>query len=85
MNFHIYLFVNLTFNTNQKLPTCKIYCYHLLELWTLWKLMNIKSNKTFMDVECGLVVWNILRHVIPFIWNKMLKLKTSKTICNHDV
>jgi len=38
-----------------------------------------------MDVECGLVVWNILRHVIPFIWNKMLKLKTSKTICNHDV
>jgi hypothetical protein len=37
-----------------------------------------------MDVECGLVVWNTLKHVIPFIWN-MLKLKTSKTICNHDV
>jgi len=38
-----------------------------------------------MDVECGLVVWNIPRHVNHFICNKMLKLKTSKTICNHDV
>jgi hypothetical protein len=31
MNF-IGLFVILIFNTNQKLPSCKIQCYHLLKL-----------------------------------------------------
>jgi hypothetical protein len=31
-----------------------------------------------MDVECGLMVWNIPRQVNHFIWNKMLKLKNLK-------
>jgi hypothetical protein len=38
-----------------------------------------------MDVKCSLMVGNTPRHVIPFILNKRLKLKTSKTNCNHDV
>jgi len=38
-----------------------------------------------MDVENGLMVWNTPGHVILFIFKKNLKLKISKTICNHDV
>ncbi len=38
-----------------------------------------------MDVECNLMAGNTPRHVTPFILNKMLKLKSSKTICDHDV
>jgi hypothetical protein len=80
MKFHIGLFVNLISNTNQKLHLV----LHLLELWKLWKLINIKSNKKSMHVKCDLMAWNTSRHVVPFIWNKMLKFRTSKTIYNHD-
>jgi hypothetical protein len=37
-----------------------------------------------MDSGCGLMIKNTPIHD-PFIWNKMLKLKTSKIICNHDM
>jgi hypothetical protein len=37
-----------------------------------------------MDIECDLIVLNAPKHV-HFIWNKMLKFKTSNTIYNHDL
>jgi hypothetical protein len=38
-----------------------------------------------MDGKSSLVVWNTPKHVVPFIWNKMLKFRISRKIFNHDV
>ncbi len=37
-----------------------------------------------MDLGCGLMIKITPIHD-PFIWNKMLKFKTSKIICNRDM
>ncbi len=59
----------------------------LLSLVGIMKIMKINQYQIqwkCMHVKCGLMVWNTSRHVVPFIWNKMLKFRTFKTIYNHD-
>jgi hypothetical protein len=53
MEIQIDLFVIFIFSTKQKLLSCYINFYHLLELWTLWKLIIIKFIKKMFG--CG--VW----------------------------
>jgi hypothetical protein len=53
-----YLFIcNSDFQYEPKATIVLIQCYHILELWTLWKLIHFKFIKECMDVKCGLMVW----------------------------
>ncbi len=50
-----------------------------MELWTLWKWINIKSIKECMDIESGLMVWNTPRSAFFFVQNfALLQKKLGK-------
>jgi len=56
----------------------------LFGIMNMMKIIQYQICWKYMDIKCDLMVLNASRHV-PFIWNKMLKFRTCKTICNHDV
>ncbi len=56
MEFHIDLFIYIYFQHKPKAIVMSNLALPLIEVINIWKLINIKSIKDYMDIECGLMV-----------------------------
>jgi len=70
MEFHIYLFIIIYFQHKTKVIVMSNLALPLVEVINIWELINIKSIKDYMDIECGLIVSNTQRlSSYFFMWN----------------
>ncbi len=80
MKFHIDLFVIYKSKSTITLNS-------MLRIVGIMNIMKINEHKINQRIyECK--IWfNGLKYIktCSFIWNKMLKFKTSKIICNHNL
>ncbi len=57
-----------------------------MELWTLWKSINIKSiKKHIMDKKCGLIFYLIHEDMFLSYETKCLNSRHFKAVCNYDM
>ncbi len=57
----------------------------MLELWTLWKLITIKSIKKYMDVESNLTTWVSCCYSLLVTFNFMITCLGNHILCSVGI
>jgi hypothetical protein len=57
----------------------------LLGLWTLWKLINIKSIKKYLDVKSNLTTWVSCCCSLPVTFDFMIMCLGNHILCNVSI
>jgi hypothetical protein len=87
MEFHIYLFIIIYFQHKPKAIVMSNLALPLVEVINIWKLINIKSIKDYMDIECGLMVSNTKNYQVFFFYkiSHVAKRNWGKTIFHNKI